>query len=236
MTATQKLRASTMKWCDRNSRPKSSIPTPAVRPEPTRWQKPGPMSRNEWANFYKTYQVDTMVHNERLQGGKQKRDSKPIVEKPSVAEVIPLRENPYRLSMPRWQRQKYIPPPPEQFPYRPQIIGQSAPPRPEHGRPVQRPVVPCCFQHVDLENEFWSNLRFPVSRKALTARPSKKIYELARPRQYPQKCHCSVPNNEEEVPKRRKMSPREWRHHLQRLEFLSKPNPRVLADLLCCCH
>ncbi|EDV48498.1 uncharacterized protein LOC6554030 [Drosophila erecta] len=235
MTAPQKLRASTMEWCNRNSRPKPSIPTPAVRPEATRWQKPGPMGRNEWANFHKTYQADAMAHNLRLQGGKQKEDSKQIVDKPSLAEVTCLRENRNRLSAPRWQRQKYIPPPPEQFPYRPQIIGQSVP-RPEHGRPVERPAVPCCFQHVELENDFWASLRFPVSRKALTARPSKKIYELSRPRQFPLACHCSMYSNyEDQVPRRRKMSPRQWRLHLQRLEFLSKPNPRVLADLMCCC-
>ncbi|XP_070853158.1 uncharacterized protein [Drosophila suzukii] len=230
-----RLRASTQEWCDRNSKPKSPVVTPLVRPEPTRWQKPGPMGRNEWANFHSSYQVDAMASaalrkEQRLIGGKQNSDSKPTSEDDDF-----LRENQQRLSMPRWQRRKYIPPKPEEFSYRPHLNGRRTP-RPERGRPVKKPSVPCCFQHVDLENEFWANMRFPISRKALVACPSKKICELSRPRQIPQKPHCSVPMNfDDQMPKRRKMSPRQWRHHLQRLEFLSKPNPRVMAELFCCC-
>uniref|UniRef100_A0A6P4FJB8 Uncharacterized protein LOC108052672 n=1 Tax=Drosophila rhopaloa TaxID=1041015 RepID=A0A6P4FJB8_DRORH len=230
MPPAKRLRASTREWCDRNSRPKSPILTSAVQPEPTRWQKPGPMGRNDWANFHSRYQVEvTTLRNEieRLQGGKQKKSSKPTSEDDNY-----LRENQQRLSRPRWQREKYITPPPEQFSYRPHLTGRSTP-RPEHGRPVKKPTVPCCFQHEDLETEFWANMRFPVSRKALRACPSKKICELSQPRQFPRKAHCSMA--EDQIVRRRKMTPRQWRLHLQRLEFLSKPNPRVLADLICCC-
>ncbi|XP_041565002.1 uncharacterized protein LOC108135789 isoform X2 [Drosophila elegans] len=143
-----------------------------------------------------------------------------------------LKENQQRLSRPRWQREKYVPRPPEEFPYRPHITGRSTP-RPERGRPVKKPTVPCCFQHEDLEAEFWANMRFPVSRKALRACASKKICELSKPRQFPRKTHCLVP--EDQSARRRKMSPRQWRHHLERLEFLCKPNQPVLAKIMCCC-
>ncbi|XP_016960525.1 uncharacterized protein LOC108031517 isoform X2 [Drosophila biarmipes] len=241
MKAAKRLRASTQEWCDRNSKPKVPVVQPFVRPEPTRWQKPGPMGRNEWANFHSSYQVDAMASEmlrkeQRLKGGKQSPDRKGKGSEPTSEDDDFLRENQERLSMPRWQRKKYIAPTPKEFPFRPHLTGRRTP-RPERGRPVQKPTVPCCFQHVDLENEFWANMRFPISRKALLAYPSKKICELSRPRQLPRKPHCPVPVNlDDQMPRRRKMSPRQWRLHLQRLEFLSKPNPRVMAELVCCCY
>nr|XP_044250037.1 uncharacterized protein LOC108056037 [Drosophila takahashii] len=235
MPTAKRLRASTQEWCDRNSKPKAPKITPVVRPEPTRWQKSGPMGRNEWANFHSSYQVDAMAsaalrNEKRLKGGRQIQGSNPSSEEDDNF----LRENTQRLSMPRWQRKKHNPSPPEKFAYRPRLTGRRTP-RPESGRPVEKPAVPCCFQHVDLENEFWANMRFPISRKALIACPSKKICELSRPRKF-RRLHCKVPTkSDDQIPKRRKMSPRQWRLHLQRLEFLSKPNPRVLAGLICCC-
>ncbi|XP_017060745.1 uncharacterized protein LOC108101067 [Drosophila ficusphila] len=238
MSARKRLRASTQEWCDRNSKPKSPRLTPRVRPEPTRWQKPGPMDRNDWANFHSRYQIEAAAAVEnvlRMEGGIQKKCGKVCKEKKTSEDIESLKENEQRLSMPRWQRKKYIPPPPEEYPYRPRITGKPVQ-CPERGRPVKRTAVPHCFQHIELEIEFWANLRFPVSQNALRASPKKKILELSRPRKCPPKPHCPGPNNsEDQMPRRRKMSPRQWRLHLQRLEFLSRPNQRVLAELLCCC-
>lgn len=137
-----------------------------------------------------------------------------------------------RLSQPKWQREKYVPPAKEVFPYRPHIRGRC-PPLPEKGRPSRKPKVPCCFQHKDLEIEFWSNIRFPVSRKALCAQPKKAIITLSKPREYPPPQHCPIPDRPDCdcIPRRNKMTPMQWRLHRQRLEFLAKPPPRVLAEL-----
>ncbi|XP_017085016.2 uncharacterized protein LOC108117211 [Drosophila eugracilis] len=238
MPAVKRLRASTKEWCERNSKPKSLNLTPVARPEPTRWQRPGPMGRNEWANFHSSYQKNVELHKAlRLLGGKQKEARKEKVKKLTTEEVKTLRENQDRLTIPKWQRKKHIHPPPKQFPYRPQLSGRKKP-SPEPGRPVKKPFVPCCFQHEDLETDFWAKIRFPISRRALTATPSRKICELAEPRQFPPKTHCSWPNSyENHKPKSQKMSPRQWRIHLQRLEFLSKPKPRILPPrMVCCCR
>ncbi|XP_017036008.1 uncharacterized protein [Drosophila kikkawai] len=201
---------------------------PTVYQGPTRWQKPGPMGRNEWANFHSRYQTNvtsaagTKVSDERLS---TLVSGFSLSSEDHDSHMANLR----RLSTPRWQRSKYIAPPKEVFTFRPRMTERPCP-CPERGRPAKKPKVPCCFQHEDLEAEFWANIRFPVSQRALRAFPTMKTCRLAQPR----KKISPYILFEEEVPCRRKMSPRQWRCHLQRLEYLSKPNFRVLAELRRC--
>ncbi|XP_017103310.2 uncharacterized protein [Drosophila bipectinata] len=234
MADPRSVRSSQREWCERNSKPKPPFYTPFTRPNPTRWQKPGPMGRDDWANFHKQYQGSSRIEMARQQAGGRVNSNRTVYKKASEP---PARGNDScnvfeRLSQPRWQRKKHVPPKKEVFPYRPHIMGRH-PPQPEKGRPVRKPKVPCCFQHKDLEIEFWSNIRFPISRKALLAVPRQSILALSKPREYPPPQHCPIPLRPDDmfVPRRNKMTAHQWRLHRQRLEFLAKPNARVLAAL-----
>ncbi|KRF99891.1 uncharacterized protein Dwil_GK28195 [Drosophila willistoni] len=225
-------------WLERNSRPKPIFRSPCA-PEPTRWQKPGPMNRDEWVNFYKWCLVNAVPqfpaqnpgqsYNRLSSGyGKSFNSTKNEKRKKHLEEVASA------LSQPRWQRNKYHAPPKPEFPYRPNL-GYYKAPKPERGRPVEKPKVPCCFQHDDIKAEFWSTIRFPVSKRAQHAVPSRKICELSRPRTA--KPHCPFPEiRNDKPPRRTKMSSRQWRAHLQRLDYLAKPSPRALAELACNCR
>lgn len=245
MSSSSNTRPSWKEWVDRNSQPKQRYIYPTRFP-PTRWQKAGPMSRDQWVKFYKWLETN----GERNPQNKQARP-KPIPKEnrqliPGVFfcvenQIKEEREKRHQLqtkleslSQPKLRTEKFVKPAPRPFAYRPQL-SYHGPPRPEVGRPIKKPPVPCCFQHEDVEAAFWANIRFPVSKKALRAHPTQKIIELAQPRTYPPKQHCKIPVKKEDQPrKRKKMSSKQWRQHLARLEFLSRPNPRVLAELPCC--
>ncbi|EDW38523.1 GL11968 [Drosophila persimilis] len=235
-------------WCLRNAQPKPSIPP--FKPEPTRWAKPGPMNLDDWVNFYKWCQVNAAP----IERPPIKKEPPP----PPTPERVPrMAEAPKapivgwtrcesggnrdeqdafsRLSSPRWRRGKYQPPPPEVFAYRPRLAYQPRP-MPEPGRPANKIKVPCCFQHDDVESEFWATVRFPVSKNARSTMPSRKDCELSRPRAVPPKPHCPLPSqNAYLMPKRKKMTARQWRAHQQRLKILAQPSERILAELPCFC-
>ncbi|XP_020814046.1 uncharacterized protein LOC110188620 [Drosophila serrata] len=213
----------------RNSSPTSEFRVPPSYPSEykgtTRWQKPGPMSRNEWAIFHSRYQ-ENAASAAKAEASEDRLSNRMSGGSVASQSTVAREEHIWRLSRPRWERSKYIPPPKEVFTYRPKTNGRPYP-CPERGRPTKKPKVPCCFQHEDIEAEFWANLRFPVSRKALEALPSKKTCKLSRPREI-----CwEPPRFEGEIYCRRKMSPRQWRCHLERLQYLSLPNFRVLAEM-----
>ncbi|XP_034665535.1 adhesive plaque matrix protein [Drosophila subobscura] len=245
-------RGSTSKaWCVRNAQPKPIYVAP-FKPEPTRWQRPGPMNLDDWVNFYKWCQVNAVPVErppiprvnespptyERIP--RMQKPSKPVVgwtrcESGGSAKNKEDQDIFCRLSKPRWHRAKYQPPPKELFPYRPRLAYQPRP-RPEPGRPADKPKVPCCFQHEDVEAEFWATVRFPVSKSARKTMPSQKDCELSKPKTMPPKPHCPLPPEMlDGPPMRTKMSPRQWRAHLRRLKFLSQPSERMLADLPCFC-
>lgn len=222
-------------WVERNAQPKNRYIVPS-KSKPTRWQKPGPMSREDWEYFHKW--ILGQYYPPRVQ-----KPSKPITNKlPAIMEPIPgvficqlsrdlgdnqaHKEAIIKLSKPRNPRRKYVAPPKDNFTYRP-WIGDRPPPRLERGRPRKKPKIPLWFQHDKLEIDFWSKLRFPVSRGAKRAVASKRCINLSLPR-----C-CIAKPIERPPPKRQKMSSRQWREHQRRLSYLSLPNPRVLAELCC---
>ncbi|XP_064549234.1 uncharacterized protein LOC135435907 [Drosophila montana] len=238
-------------WAERNAKPKLKYSVPNMPQPPTRWQKPGPMDRQEWIDFHKWAKVNArpLQHQpEPKSAAAPTPMPNPIPDRSTpisplvficVASELQaerdrkseIQENLVNLSQPKYRREKYSAPPKREHAYRPQLSNRP-PAKPERGRPTEKPKVPCCFQHEELKINFWSNMRFKISRNALKAKPSKKCAELAKPRTYPPKLHCPLPpNTDEQIPKRKKMSAKRWREHLMRLEFLSLPNPRVLADL-----
>lgn len=224
-------------WLERNAQPKNRYIVPSVKNPPTRWQKPGPMNRADWVYFHKWILRQYYPSHEQKQ-----QQSDPIAKKlPALMQPIPgvfiwrqprnlggnkaHKEAIKRLSKPRNPRRNYVAPSKNIFTYRP-WIGNGPPPRLERGRPRKTPKIPLWFQHDELEIDFWSKLRFPVSRGAKRAVASKRWINLSLPR-------CSLPKPIERPPKRQKMSPRQWRSHQRRLSYLSLPNPRVLAELCC---
>ncbi|KRF83687.1 uncharacterized protein [Drosophila virilis] len=243
--------ASWEKWVERNAKPKIKFSVPQLPQPPTRWQKPGPMDRQQWIDFHKWAKVNACPLQQRpKRKSRSAPEPTPNLKPDRSIPISPLvficvaselqaerdrkrelKEKIEILSQPKYKREKYLPPPKREHPYRPQLPYRP-PPKPERGRPTEKPKVPCCFQHEELKINFWSNLRFKISPQALKAKPSKKVVELARPRTYPPKLHCPLPaNKDEKIPKRKKMSAKQWKDHLMRLDFLSQPNPRVLADL-----
>ncbi|XP_060649779.1 uncharacterized protein LOC132786982 [Drosophila nasuta] len=243
MSSISNVQPSWLEWVNRNALPKQRY-SPGPRMEPTRWQKAGPMSRQQWVNFYKWVETNGGVNYQRSIE-KPKRKSRTFIpgvffcvepkEKERQEKKKRLQEKFDDLSVPRYKRDKFIAPPPKPFPFRPQIDYRRPQKKPERGRPWPMPIVPCCFQHEDVKAAFWANLRFPISRNALRAKPTQKIIELAQPRVYPPKPHCPIPIDWENMPRKRtKMTLNQWRMHLSRLEYLARPNRRVLAELEIC--
>lgn len=225
-------------WVERISQPRVTYKMPS-NAKPTRWQKPGPMSRDDWTNFYRW--VSAQRTPTRKKEIERKSVSKKDVPNP-VMEPIPgvfiiqeqrkIRQDEIRnsreqlikvLSTPRNVRKKYEAPAKEVFAYRP-WIPNSKPPRPERGRPFKKTKVPRWFQFDSNKLDFWCDLRFPVSSRAKRAVPSRKIIALSQPKFYPEKPI-------EKPPKRKKMSSLQWRRHQLRLLYLAMPNTRALAEL-----
>ncbi|KAM8704258.1 hypothetical protein ACLKA7_008802 [Drosophila subpalustris] len=243
-------------WVERNAKPKLRYINPnKAHSQPTRWQKAGPMTRDQWVNFYKWLEEKGETNHQNSQTKPKFKTRPEEGRRQLIPGVFFCVENHKRekrekqrqlqakleaLSVPRVTREKFVAPPARIFTYRPQLSYRD-PPRLEVGRPSKKPPVPCCFQHDDLEAEFWANIRFPISKRALRAKPTQKLIELAKPRVYPPKPHCPIPQNMDDQPRKRtKMTAKQWQQHLARLKYLSRPNPRVLAELALCdcgvCH
>ncbi|XP_033245828.1 uncharacterized protein LOC108155316 [Drosophila miranda] len=223
----QKPVPSWVEWVERNSKP---LVRKRHREERilTKWQKKGPMKKKDWKKFYHwattkaAPQERTFKEEENLyQAGGGKAGGS--------MDWMDLDEKLVELAKPRIVNKKH------QFhdddsPYNP-VITVGQPPHRDRGRPFQPPSVPCCFQHNEVEADFWSQLRFPVRKEALKGQASPRIIDLARPRTLPPTPHCPIPPKtpaplDVPPPKRKKFTPQGWRLHQIRLTYLSQPMNR----------
>lgn len=220
-------------WCEKNSRPVKRC-RPKEEREITRWQKPGPMSKKQWRQFFEWALEKAMPKEQRLMPIPVPCEEKilPCARKKREMELEDLLEKMEKLSKPLPRKitpkRDYMR---EEFHYSPVIVW-GKPPRHDKGRPFPGPFMPCCFPNKDIEDDYWANLRFPVRPAALKARPTARIVSLAKPLiRPPNHPHCPIPEKpieplDEPPPKRRKFTPRGWRLHQIRLIYLSKPVSR----------
>ncbi|XP_019892826.1 uncharacterized protein LOC109612849 [Musca domestica] len=220
-------------WIEKNSQPKRyNFPRPCIRREPCRWAKRGPMARKDWVRFY-NWAAKNATPKPPYQPKIRTKD-KEKEKKTEPKEPIPLEElmeHAEKLASPRMRRQKYEYPIPPDYPYAPQIHPKK-PAKKDRGRPFKTPEVPPDFQHIELEIDFWSQLRFPTRSSTALYNPTENILKLAQPKVIPPlKQHCPIPEKPVEyVAPRRRMTYRQWREHKRRLEYLAKPIYRPVTD------
>ncbi|XP_013105195.2 uncharacterized protein LOC106085475 [Stomoxys calcitrans] len=220
-------------WIEKNSQPKRyNFPKP-VRLKPTRWAKRGPMARRDWVKFY-NWAAKNAAPKPPYEPKLRKRDIVDAKKAKESKEPLPyeeLMQHAQNMAIPRIRRNKYEYPPEPQYAYIPQIDPKRRPKR-ERGRPFRTPEVPPDFQHIELEIDFWSQLRFPIRPSTASYNPSKTILKLAEPKVVPPlKQHCPIPEKPVEyIAPRRRMSPLQWREHKRRLEYLAKPIYRPIID------
>lgn len=220
-----------LNWINRNCQPKIRK---FLRSTPifSRWAKQGPMTRSDWIKFYKWADIKAEA----------KKIPKPFISQ----EVVPQKKRQKTLKMsmeqiledieklanPKLPREKYQYPAPINYPYSPKIDWFS-PPKHDRGRPFPTPKVPMDFQHIELEIDFWSKLRFPVRSAALKYKPSENILSLAQPLlKPPLETHCPIPPKPVEyIEPRKRMSKRQWREHKRRLEDLARPVSHPVIDI-----
>ncbi|XP_018795341.1 PREDICTED: uncharacterized protein LOC108972903 [Bactrocera latifrons] len=220
-------------WVERNAVPKR-FDFPRPKREVTRWQKRGPMTRRDWVRFYRWAAKNATPREippphcpeqppAKVEEGKKKKKEK----KKKTYTLAELLEHAAQISEPREPRDKYIFPPTPDYPYAPKI-SLKEPAKKDPGRPFQPIKVPKWFHHLENETEFWSTLRFPIFRPALNYKPTANMLRLALPRMVPPlRQHCPIPEPPIEfVAPRRRMTYRQWREHLRRLEYLAKPTAR----------
>lgn len=220
-------------WIERNSQPRKWVNLSKwfVKREPTRWAKRGPMTRKDWVRFYnwaaKNAAPKVVSMPKKKPDGKEKQ-KEPL--DPSVMEEV--MEHVKKLAMPRKPRVKYVYPDEPDYPYSPKIEYKK-PAKKDKGRPFEPPEVPEVFQHIDLETDFWSQLRFPLRPSVTKYKPSENVLKLAQPRiTPPNPPHCPIPEKPVEyVPPRRRMTRRQWQEHLRRIEYLAKPVYRPVVDI-----
>ncbi|XP_036332856.1 uncharacterized protein LOC118744169 [Rhagoletis pomonella] len=223
-------------WVQKNALPKR-FEFPRPKREMTRWQKRGPMARRDWMRFYRWATKNAVArkipppHCSDKPPSKGEDAKKKKEKKKKTYTLDELLAHAAQLSEPRDPREKYVYPPPPDYPYAPQI-SHIEPAKKDAGRPFQPPKVPKWFHHLEIETEFWSTLRFPIIRAALNYKPTANILRLSLPRIVPPlRPHCPIPEPPEEyVPPRRRMTYRQWREHLRRLEYLAKPVTRPFYD------
>ncbi|XP_030374879.1 uncharacterized protein LOC115624359 [Scaptodrosophila lebanonensis] len=220
-------------WCERNSKPIKRV-RPKVVKEPTPWQKPGPMKKKDWKRFCAW--ADTKARPKEKEYPPLpvpcEADYLPCGRTPPKKELADLLDKMEELSKPlerkKNQKHEYIYDKPTYSP----VIVWGRPPLHDKGRPFELVKKPKCFVNPDVENEFWSNLRFPIRPGALKFRPSPRILTLANPRVTPPfPPHCEIPPKtllplEVPPPPRKKFTPRGWRLHQIRLIYLAKPVSR----------
>lgn len=221
-------------WIRRNCQPKIRC-VPIYRPcyKTTPWAKKGPMTAKDWKRFYewadKNAEAKTLRKLPKTLGPPKFKKKRPAYEEITPEELI---KDIDKLAMPKKPRSKYFPPPPEKFTYSPKIYWNE-PAKHDRGRPFKPPKVPIEFQHLELEIEFWSKLRFPIRSSALTYVPSENILGLAQPRITPPlEPHCPIPQKPKEyVQPRKRMSRRRWEEHQQRLLYLARPVCRPVIEM-----
>ncbi|XP_037959044.1 uncharacterized protein LOC119688436 [Teleopsis dalmanni] len=210
-------------WIERNCQPKRWY-YPQEKREITKWQKSGPMGRNDWVRFYK-WASKNAVPRELPEPKKEPAtaDTKQTKKKSDNKTMEHLN----KLSKPKNPREKYKFPEKKVFSYSPKTNTKNSA-RKEPRRPFEKPKVPEQFYHIDNETEFWSTLRFPVAYNARNYKATPHMKELAQPRiPNTYNIHCPLSGRKcEEIPVRKKMSKRQWIEHMHRLEYLAKPNIR----------
>uniref|UniRef100_A0A1B0GB69 Uncharacterized protein n=1 Tax=Glossina morsitans morsitans TaxID=37546 RepID=A0A1B0GB69_GLOMM len=233
----RKLALHLQKWVDKNCQPKMfnfSKYMFLTKREPTRWAKRGPMTRRDWVRFYNWAAKNALpkkLHeapDAQVPEKKKKKKLAPGEEPPTLEKVL---EHFDKLATPKKPRKKYEFPPPPAYPYSPKIHFKLDAFH-DKGRPFQPPRVPRTFQHIDVESEFWSKMRFPIRPSTRNYVPSPNILNLAKPlKRPPAKPHCKIPEKPIEfVPPRRRMNRRQWREHERRLKYLAKPVYRPLFE------
>ncbi|XP_046804334.1 uncharacterized protein LOC124419353 [Lucilia cuprina] len=220
---TEKQRA----WIQKNCQPKfRQYPRPL--PSFSRWAKRGPMTRSDWVKFYKWADLKA----EAKQLPKPPEEPKKKRKKRFKITLEDLLEDIEKLSAPKMPREKYQFPQPINYPYAPKIHWNE-PAKRDPGRPFPTPKVPFDFQHIELEIDFWSKLRFPVRPEALRYTPSKNILNLSQPRITPPlEPHCPIPPKPlEYVEPRKRMTRSQWKEHQKRLAYLAMPVYHPTKDI-----
>lgn len=222
-------------WLEKNAGPKRrNLAKLIVKREPSRWAKPGPLTRRDWRRFYAWAAKNAVARPEYEPPMADEPPAKKGPDDEEEDEVTPemRAEHIAKLATPKRPRQKHPIPQLEDFPFSPKIHFKK-PARKDKGRPVILPEVPRHFANNDAKEEFWIEYRFPISRKAIKAKPKKKFILMAQPRVTPPEVpHCPIPEKPEEyVAPRRKMTYRQWREHKRRLEYLAKPVYRPYCEM-----
>ncbi|XP_055921987.1 uncharacterized protein LOC129953164 [Eupeodes corollae] len=210
---THSLASSKSQWVEKNAKRKN-YESPEPHPMPTRFRKPGPMTQNDWQRF----------NNWVKERQTKKFSNKDIVNGPIKKQPLPKRSQKRmnELANPRQKREK--------FDLSTSQLNTSSPitnfarnqmnDAVKNGSSLESLIIPKWWFHEESEMNFWRNMRFSVSRKALKYKISDRIENLAKPREFPIKPHCYVP----EPFKRVRMTSEQWNKHKKRLEYLSDSN------------
>ena len=212
-------------WVEKNAKPKT-VPTPKPKKRKlTPWQKRGPMTRRDWVHFYRWASKRALP--------KRAKPQPPLPEPPREKWQRPAKQISYETlitHMEKLSKPKYVEKPYEsedsddELTFNP-IIKWGCPPHHDKHRPYVPVVLPPEFQHIELEQDFWYEARFPVKPGALTYHPTENIKRLALPKIiYLDRLHCPYPIPEPEyIDPRRKFTRKQWREHKRRLEYLARP-------------
>ncbi|SPP83766.1 uncharacterized protein LOC117586530 [Drosophila guanche] len=226
----QKSAPSWVEWVERNSKPLVRKRHQEER-KLTKWQKKGPMKQKDWKKFFHWAEKRAMPQERKF---KEEEQQQQLFHQASgraagSLDVYDQADKLEELARPRIVNKKH------QFhdnePTYSPVIVLGQPPHRDKGRPFQPPYVPCCFQHDDVEANFWSQLRFPIRKEALRTSATPRIISLAKPRTLPVHPHCPIPPRSLDPldvppPKRKKFTAQGWRLHQIRLIYLSKPMNR----------
>ncbi|XP_055922000.1 uncharacterized protein LOC129953168 [Eupeodes corollae] len=211
-------------WVAKNALPKNRY-FPQPKPKPTRFQKPGPMSSEAKKKFLKWAKKRTLPKcdcpKQTTKSIKSKATRKKSFKPRKIRRKVIFKMcRTQNLSVPKWPREKYIPPPPPNYPYSPKIHYRK-PPHRDKGRPFQNVKLPHWWYHEELELDFWRWMRFPICRSALKYKINLNTRRMAISKAYPIKPHCPYPPRDYSPPDRVRMKPKQWRDHLKRLHYLA---------------
>lgn len=223
-----RLPAHMIEWLEKNAGPKRrNLSKLIVKKQPCRWAKPGPHTRRDWIRFYMWAAKNAIARPEYEPPVEEVVEKKGFPDEEEDPKSPEEREaHIAKLATPRHPREKHKFPDeaPTSFTYSPKIDFKKAAHK-DKGRPVIMPEVPRKFLNNEAKEEFWMEYRFPISKKAINCRVTERYVLMAIPRVTPpDPPHCPIPEKPiEYVAPRRKMTYRQWRQHLRRLEYLARP-------------
>lgn len=226
-------------WVAKNALPKNHY-FPRPKRTPTRFQRPGPMTEEDKKRFLKWAKSRTQpkwlpVYCHAI----MEKVKKKTLERQRAAR----RQRLLKLAQPKWCRPKYVRPE-VIYPYSPKINCRR-PPHRDKWRPFQLVKLPHWWHHTEIEMDYWRFMRFPISICALKHKTTCFDHRMAVPRTHPPKVHCPYPPRDYSPPDRVRMGPKQWRSHLQRLEYLADPKfkttrseikPCTLVSCQCLCR